>query len=90
MSMGARSSKERRHLRIESIDETVLGGAGVVSQRFRGCNDDLICIGPEHSDRLSDELRASAARKQSSTEFRLNLSAKISFMSVHPVYLGQR
>jgi hypothetical protein len=30
----------------------MLGGTRVVSQRLRGCNDDLIGIGPERRDRL--------------------------------------
>jgi hypothetical protein len=34
----------------------MLGGTRVVSQRLRGCNDDLIGIGPERRDRLGDEL----------------------------------
>jgi hypothetical protein len=31
-------------VRIERVDEAMLGGARVVSQRLRGRNHDLICI----------------------------------------------
>src|SRR5580700_2721027 len=49
-------AKERLHLRIESIDETMLGVARVVSQRLCAGNDNLIRIGPEHPDSLGDKL----------------------------------
>src|ERR1700738_180382 len=48
--------EERQHVRIESVDEAMLGGTYVVSQRLRGRNDDLIGIGPAHPNRLGDEL----------------------------------
>jgi hypothetical protein len=39
---------ERRHLRIEGIDKSMLGRTRVAALRLGAGNDDLICIGRKH------------------------------------------
>jgi hypothetical protein len=58
---GLMLAEERQHVRVESVDEVMLGGTRVVSQRLRGCNDDLIGRRPAIITLFPSLWRASAS-----------------------------
>src|ERR1700688_3460964 len=53
---GSGLGKERQHVRIEIVDETMLAGTCVVPHRFGSFDDDLVGISAERFDDLGNEL----------------------------------